>query len=119
MGESVLKKGRHSLSCLVGHLVFATKYRKRILEGKHLTPIHSICIRGVEKSGFQLLEFNGEPDHVHLLIEHSPVTPVSQIAAQVKGVTSQVLRKEFGFQVTHLCSPSYFAASAGGRVSRP
>ena len=33
MGESVLRKGRHSLSRLVGHLVFATKYRKRILEG--------------------------------------------------------------------------------------
>ena len=32
MGESVLRKGRHSVSRLVGHLVFATKYRKRILE---------------------------------------------------------------------------------------
>ena len=97
MGESVLRKGRHSLSRLVGHLVFATKYRKRILEGKHLTPMHSVCIRGAEKSGFQLLEFNGEPDHGHLLIEHSPATPVSQLASQVKGVTSRVLRKEFGF----------------------
>ena len=33
MGESVLRKGRHSVSRLVGHLVFATKYRKRILAG--------------------------------------------------------------------------------------
>ena len=96
MGESVLRKGRHSVSYLVGHLVFATKWRKRILAGKHLTRIHSVCIRVDEKSGFQLLEFNGEPDHVHLLIEHSPATPVSQLAAQVKGVTNRVLRKEFG-----------------------
>ena len=114
MGESVLRKGRHSVSRLVGYLVFATKYRKRILEGKHLTPMHFVCIRGAEKSGFQLLEFNGEPDHGHLLIEHSPATTVSQIAAQVKDVTSRVLRKEFGFQGTHLWSPSYFASSAGG-----
>ena len=98
MGESVLRKGRHSVSRLVGYLVFATKYRKRILEGKHLTPMHSVCIRVAEKSGFQLLEFNGEPDHVHFLIEHSPATPVSQLTAQVKGVTSRVLRKEFEFQ---------------------
>ena len=96
MGESVLRKGRHSVSYLVGHLVFATKWRKRILAGKHLTRIHSVCIRVDEKSGFQLLEFNEEPDHVHLLIEHSPATPVSQLAAQVKGVTNRVLRKEFG-----------------------
>ena len=114
MGESVLRKGRHSVSRLVGHLVFATKYRKRILEGKHLTPMHSVCIRVAEKSGFQLLELNGEPDHGHLLIEHSPATAVSQIASQVKGVTSRVLRKEFRLQGKHLWNPSYFAARAGG-----
>ena len=119
MGESVLRKGRHSVSRLVGHLVFATKYRKRILEGKHLTPMDSVCISGAEKSGFQLLEFNGEPGHGHLLTEHSPATTVSQIASQVKGVTSRILRKEFRLQGTHLCSPSYFAARAVGRASRP
>jgi len=75
--------------------------------------MHSVCIRGAEKSGFQLLEFNGETDHVHLLIEHSPAIPVSQLAAQVKGVTSRVLRKEFGFQGKHLRSPRCFASSAG------
>ena len=52
--------------------------------------MHSVCIRGAEKSGFQLLEFNGEPDHGHLLIEHSPATTVSQIPSQVKGFTSRV-----------------------------
>ena len=90
------------------------KNRKRILEGKHLTPMHSVCIRVAEKSGFQLLEFNGEPDHGHLLIEHSPAIPMSQLPAQVKGVTSRVLRKEFGLQGKHLWNPSYFASSAGG-----
>ena len=114
MCESVLRKGRHSLSRLVVHLVFATRYRKRILESNHLARMHSVCIRVAEKSGFQLLEFNGEPDRAHLLIEHSPATPVSQLVSQVKGVTSRVLRKEFGFQGEHLCSPSYFASSAGG-----
>jgi len=112
MGESVLRRRRHSVSRLVVHLVFTTKYRKKILEGKHLTRMHSVCISLAENSGFQLLEFNGEPDHVHLLIEHSPAIPVSQLAAQVKGVTSRVLRKEFGLQGTHLWSPSYLASSA-------
>ena len=63
MCESVLRNGRHSVSRLVVHLVFATKYRKRILESKHLARMHSVCIHVAEKSGFQLLEFNGEPDH--------------------------------------------------------
>ena len=95
-------------------LVFATRYRKRFLESNHLARMHSVCIRVAEKSGSQLLEFNGEPDHAHLLIEYSPATPVSQLVSQIKGVTSRVLRKEFGFQGERLWSPSYFASSAGG-----
>ena len=106
------------MSRLVGHLVFATKYRKRILEGKHLTQIHSVCTRIAEKSCFQLLEFNGEPDHGHLLIEHSPATPVSQLAAQVKGVTSRVLRKESDFRGSTLGIPATLPP-AEVRVSRP
>ena len=45
---------------------------------------------------------------------YQPATTVSQIASQVKGVTSRVLRKEFGLQGTYLWNPSYFASSAGG-----
>ena len=78
------------------------KYRKRILEDRYLARMHSVCIRVAEKSSFQLLEFNREPNHIHLLIEHSPATPVSQLVNQIKGVTSRVLRKEFGFQGEHL-----------------
>ena len=119
MGESVLRKGRHSVSRLVGHLVCATKYRKRILEGKYLTPMHSVCIRGAEKSGFQLLEFNGEPDHGHLLIEHSPAIPVSQLAAQVKGVTSRVLRKESDCKGRTFGIPATLPPAQEGRILRP
>lgn len=65
---------------------------------------------------FQVMEINGEGDHVHLLIEYPPKLSVSQIVNSLKGVSSRMLRKEFKLMphVDHLWSPSYFAISCGG-----
>ncbi|WP_425461722.1 IS200/IS605 family transposase [Mycobacterium helveticum] len=66
-----------------------------------------------------LLEFNGETDHVHLLIAYPPTLVISTLAQRLKGRTAYAVRREFtGACVRarmrgHLWSPSYFAASCG------
>jgi putative transposase len=46
--------------------------------------------RGVaEKMDFQILEFNGEENHVHALIEYPPKLSISQIVNALKGVSSR------------------------------
>ncbi|BAZ14574.1 transposase [Calothrix sp. NIES-4071] len=42
---------------------------------------------------FQILEFNGEADHVHALIEYPPKLSVSQIVNSLKGVSSRMYGK--------------------------
>jgi putative transposase len=98
------------------HLVFVVKYRRRILAGEHLARMEAVCRGVAEKMGFQVLEFNGEPDHVHLLVEYPPAISVSSLVNHLKGVSSRMLRKEFPLRPhgEHLWSPSYFASSAGG-----
>ena len=81
--------------------------------------MHSVCIRVAEKSGFQLLEFNGEPDHVHLLIEHSPATTVSQLAAQVKGVTVECSGRNSDFRGRTFGVPATSPPVQEVRVLRP
>ena len=44
----------------------------------------------------QLVEFNGEHDHVHLLLNYPPKVALSNLVASLKGVSSRMLRKEFG-----------------------
>ena len=67
-----------------------------------------------------LVEFNGEHDHVHLLINYPPKVALSNLVASLKGVSSRMLRKEFGDfhpwlkRRGVLWSPSYFASSCGG-----
>lgn len=69
---------------------------------------------------FQGLEFNGEGNHVHALIEYPPQLSISQIVNALKGVFS----RRYGYaghKKPHkeaLWSPSYFAISVGGCAFR-
>ena len=70
--------------------------------------------------GAELHEFNGENDHVRLLVHYPPKLPVSTLVNRLKGVSAHYLRKEFTGRASqhlmhgHLWSPSYFAAPCGG-----
>ncbi len=108
--------GRHSVTLIHAHLVFVTKYRRKIFELEHIERMTQVCDGVAKKMNFRLLRLNGESDHVHLLIEYPPKLSISQIVNSLKGVSSRMLRKEFGLapHKQHLWSPSYFCVSCGG-----
>jgi putative transposase len=114
------RRGRSAVTSLHAHLVFVTKYRRRILSERALRILRhdfeSVC----HALGAELIEVNGEEDHVHLLVQYLPTLQLSQLVGRLKGSSSRRLRKERFPEVTsklwggHLWSPSYFAASCGG-----
>lgn len=67
----------------------------------------------------ELIEFDGEDDHVHLLVSYRPKVAVAKLVNSLKGVSSRLLRKQRPELVRRywkgvLWSPSYFAGSCGG-----
>ena len=68
----------------------------------------------------ELVELNGESDHVHLLVAYPPTLAISALVQRLKGRTAYAVRRECtGVCVRarmrgHLWSPSYFAVSCGG-----
>jgi putative transposase len=68
----------------------------------------------------ELVEFNGEADHVHMLLKLNPKTSPSVAANNLKTVTSRLLRKQFGPALAKtywkpvLWSRTYFVTSCGG-----
>ncbi len=70
--------------------------------------------------GATLAEFNGQDDHVHLLVQYPPAVAISRLVNSLKGVSSRRLRQEFGASSDRAVmrgqfwSPSYFAGSCGG-----
>lgn len=101
------------------HLVFVTKYRKRIFNKTAIDILNIIFSNVCHDLEAKLIEMDGENDHVHLLIEYPPKLAVSNLVNSLKGVSSRLLRKHFPPMAQHywkgvLWSPSYFAASCGG-----
>jgi putative transposase len=66
--------------------------------------------------GAELVELDGEDDHVQLLVASPPQVAVARLVNSRKGVSARRLRQRYRVRThrKHLWSPSYFAASAGG-----
>ena len=115
-----LRHGRHCIFALHVHLVFVTKYRRGVFKAEHMAAMQNIMASICKDFEAQLVEFNGEADHVHLLVNYPPKVALSTLVNSLKGVSSRLMRKEYGDfhpwlkRRGVLWSPSYFAASCGG-----
>ena len=114
-----IRTGRHCVFNLHVHLVFVTKYRRKVFTKKALNVLSIIFEEVCEKFEATLIEFDGENDHVHLLVEYPPKLAISKLVNALKGVSSRLLRKHIKnirryYWKDVLWSPSYFAGSCGG-----
>ena len=113
------RTGRHCVFALHVHLVFVTKYRRKVLtEAAHET-LRDVFTRICQDFEARVVEANGEDDHVHLLVEYPPKVALSKLVNSLKGVSSRRLRQQHPeiaarYYKGVLWSSSYFAASCGG-----
>ena len=110
---------RHSVTKLVVHLVFTTKYRRKLFDGYMIQQLKEAFESACEKLECDLLEIDGEQDHVHLLIAYPPKLAISVMVNNLKATSSRRLRILNTHLTTQsksgrLWSRSYFACSAGG-----
>ena len=102
------------------HLVFVTKYRREVFTKEILNALHVIFAQTCLDFEAELVEFDGEDDHVHLLVNYPPKVAVSNLVNSLKGVSSRLVRKKNYPSIQKklwgnaLWSPSYFAGSCGG-----
>jgi len=115
-----IRSGRHCVFNLHVHLVFVTKYRRDVFTVEVLENLRSIFSSVCKDFEAELIEFDGETDHVHLLINYPPKVSVSSLVNSLKGVSSRLIRKKNYPSIrgklwrNALWSPSYFAGSCGG-----
>jgi putative transposase len=115
-----IRTGRHCVFLMHVHLVFVTKFRHKVFGDRHLARMEQIMRDVCADFEAELVEFNGEHNHVHLLVNHPPKVAVARLVNSLKGVSSRRLRQEFPdlaqhyYRANKLWSGSYFAASVGG-----
>jgi putative transposase len=107
----------------INHLsqaLFNPKYRKKLINQALLARLNEIFAATCQKWECELLEFNGEVDHVHLPIRYHPQVELSKFIANLKTVSSRLIRKDFtAYLANYYRKPvfwtgSYFVASCGG-----
>ncbi|MDK2750224.1 MAG: IS200/IS605 family transposase, partial [Halomonas meridiana] len=75
--KQAIRTGRHCVFKLHAHLVFVTRYRGKVFTGAHLNSLELLFDRVCRDFEAELQEFNGETDHVHLLVNFPPKVAVS------------------------------------------
>jgi putative transposase len=110
----------HCVFSLHLHFVLVTKYRRRCIDAPILARLQTIFAHLAERWGCKILEFHGEPDHVHLLLSVNPKVAPSVLVNNFKTVSSRLIRKEFATQVRRIYrkpvfwSRSYCIVRCGG-----
>lgn len=115
-----IRTGRHVVFSLHAHLVFVTKYRRNVFNKNMLIFLKQTFNDICQNFEAELIEFEGEQDHVHLLIHYPPKLSLSKLVNSLKGVSSRLLRVAFKEHISKyywknvFWSPSYFVGSCGG-----
>lgn len=114
-----IHRSRHAAYLLHVHIVFVTKYRRKVFGELHLKNLAQYVAEICKDFGAELKECDGEADHAHMLIEYPPTVQLSKLVNSLKAVTSRRLRNDFidlraAYSKPVLWSRSYFAGSCGG-----
>ncbi|WP_334472614.1 IS200/IS605 family transposase [Arsenophonus sp. PmNCSU2021_1] len=118
--ENDIRRGRNCVFLMHVHLVFVTKYRREIFDQDAIEKLRSYFTRVCTDFDVELVEMDGERDHIHLLINYPPKLAISNLVNSLKGVSSRLLRRDRSdianryYYKGILWSPSYFASSCGG-----
>lgn len=98
--SSELRHGRHCVFMMHVHLVFVTKYRRHVFTREILDDLRLIFTRVCTDFEAELVEFDGEDDHVHLLVNYPPKVAVSRLVNSLKGAPIAVIRQYIEQQQT-------------------
>jgi putative transposase len=114
------RKGSHSVFSVRLHFVFVTRYRRKVINAAILQRMQEMFMQVCKTMDCELLEFSGEADHVHLLVDFHPKQSISAVAGSLKASVSRMVRKEFADDIKKFYSKpvfwagSYYVASSGG-----
>jgi putative transposase len=112
------RHGSHTVFTIHVHLVWITKYRKRVLAGEVGTRVREVIRQICREEDVEILKGHVSKDHVHLLLSIPPQVTISRLVQKLKGRTSGKLMSEFlhlkkAFWGRHIWARGYFCCSSG------
>lgn len=113
-----IKRTRHVVYLIAYHIVWVTKYRRTVLGPDMWEPLKTILREAAQTHGYEILEVEIMPDHVHCFVNAPPQVPPSTIVRHLKGVSARRMFQQFPYLLTrlwggHLWHPGSYVGTAG------
>ena len=111
---------RHNKNFLMVHLIFVTKYRRKIFYGEFRNDIKQCLFDICQKNLWYVIRMETDKDHVHMLMQYNPTDSITKIVSKLKQMSTysmwikhpDILLKYY-WNTKTLWSDGYFAASIG------
>lgn len=118
MGKNELNHGAHSTWRLQYHIVFAPKYRRKVIYGEIRADIGRILRKLCEQKKVEILEAEACPDHIHLLVSIPPHISISQFVGYLKGKSTLMIfdrhaNLKYKYGSRHFWCRGYYADTVG------
>ena len=109
------KRSRTCVFNLGYHIIFCTKYRKRLLIGEVEKDLKMILQSQADKNQLEIASLEVMPEHVHIFVKCDPTDSPHRIVQQFKGVSSRILREKYRNlrKLPTLWTRSYYIESVG------
>ena len=113
------KSSSHSVFSIKLHIVLVTKYRRKILTEELLGYLEEAFSEILDAWRCSLVEFGGESDHVHLLVDIHPALNVSVLINNLKTASARRVRNRFSEHLAPFYTKpqfwhrAYFVSSVG------
>ncbi|WP_031410053.1 IS200/IS605 family transposase [Thiomonas sp. FB-Cd] len=110
----------HAVYSIKLHIVFVTKYRRKTLTPELLGYLRGAFVDCLAAWRCHLIEFGGESDHVHLLIDIHPALNISVLINNLKTASARRARARFAQHLSAFYSKplfwhrAYYVGSVGG-----
>ena len=111
------KSSKHLVYSCKYHVVWCTKYRRKVLSEPIEIRLKEILREVVGEHDAEIIELETMPDPVHVLVSCNPTFGIKRLIGLMKGRSSRLLRQEFPVlksRLPTLWTHSCFVATVGG-----
>lgn len=118
--QDTTQSSSHAVYSIKLHIVFVTKYRRKTLSPELLAYLRGAFADCLSAWRCSLLEFGGEADHVHLLVDIHPALDISVLINNLKTASARRARNRFADHLAAFYAKplfwhrAYYVGSVGG-----
>ena len=116
--KNEIKKLEHSTYRCQYHIVFAPKYRRKVIYGEIKADIGQILRKLCQAKKVEIIEAEACPDHIHMLVSIPPYMSISNFMGYIKSKSALMIfdkhaNLKYKYGNRHFWARGYFVDTVG------